>query len=632
MLNSRLRSLVKELEDGDYKTAAYMAGCCNVSEKTVRVQLKALSIVIKDHGAEIISKKGWGYQLIVNNREKFISLLDKKESLPSIAEDRIDYVMELFLNSDEYLKKDILSEKLYISNKTLTNELKKIEHIFNQYQLKLDRKPYHGIKLIGNEFDKRRCIQDHLVIRSFQKKEKKELDEADIGQFIIDSINEFEVNLSELAFKNLTDYIYVTLGRIKKGFIIKGLEDKAQVNINSKVYGLARTIMNKMVEKFRVRATEEEIFYIAVYIAGKRMIGNSYYKESNFIISENINKLVCEMLNIIYDSFKVDFRDNFNLRMLLNQHMMPFNIRMKYGILLENPLVDVIKKKYFLAYTMAQQACVQLQKYYNNDITDDEICYFACLIELGLEQQKKPIDKKNILLVCVSGKASSQLLLYKLKKEFNEYIDQIYMCNTLDLESFNFDKIDYIFTTVPIHTKVSVPIMEIDDFLAAEKIMAVREKFKLGDLSFLTNYYKKSYFFSNIKGETKEEVLKEMCEKIAKKRKLPAKFYDSILEREKLGSTDYGNLAAIPHPTKIMLDENLVCVGILEKPIHWVRNKVQFIILVSIADSISKDTQKFFEVTTSILLDVETVVEIIEAKRFETLIEKLSSTHRNKSK
>ncbi|MFR3729226.1 PRD domain-containing protein [Lacrimispora sp.] len=57
----------------------------------------------------------------------------------------------------------------------------------------------------------------------------------------------------------------------------------------------------------------------------------------------------------IYKTFHIVLRDNFNLRMLLIQHMMPLDIRMKYGIFLENPLLENICKRYYLSYTIAAQ-------------------------------------------------------------------------------------------------------------------------------------------------------------------------------------------------------------------------------------------------------------------------------------
>jgi lichenan operon transcriptional antiterminator len=133
MLNRRLKTLVKELESGQFRTADFLAGRCNISEKTVRVRLNELNDLIKHHGATIVSKKGLGYQLIIVDKEEFNSYFDEREQLPNVSEDRIEYIFELLLNTNDYIKKDDLSEKLFISNKTLTAELKKIKYILIDY-------------------------------------------------------------------------------------------------------------------------------------------------------------------------------------------------------------------------------------------------------------------------------------------------------------------------------------------------------------------------------------------------------------------------------------------------------------------------------------------------------------------
>lgn len=87
------------------------------------------------------------------------------------------------------------------------------------------------------------------------------------------------------------------------------------------------------------------------------------------------------------------------------------------------------------------------------------------MFALALEEKEPMIEKKSILLVCSSGKASSQMLLFQLKREFVDYLNDIFICNVYELETFDLIHIDYIFSTVSILTHKSVPIIEVHDFL-----------------------------------------------------------------------------------------------------------------------------------------------------------------------
>lgn len=105
----------------------------------------------------------------------------------------------------------------------------------------------------------------------------------------------------------------------------------------------------------------------------------------------------------------------------------------------------------------------------------------------------------------------------------------------------------------------------------------MKKTLESGDRSFLLELYKKE-FFTNTKKKKIKEVLKDMCKKISQIYPLPVGFYESVLERKLLGSTDYGNMVAIPHPHKAMADKSIISVGILKDPILWSKKEVQLVV------------------------------------------------------
>ena len=132
-----------------------------------------------------------------------------------------------------------------------------------------------------------------------------------------------------------------------------------------------------------------------------------------------------------------------------------------------------------LAYSMAQLAATILSKHYKKEMPEDEVACIAMYFAMALDEQKMLKKRRNrILLVCISGKASSRLLKYRFQREFEEYIESLQICGMHELEQVDLREIDFIFTTVPIFKKVSVPIMEIHDFLESGEIMSIRIFFR----------------------------------------------------------------------------------------------------------------------------------------------------------
>ena len=162
MIDKRLIDLYKKLSIQKYQSAVYLAEALDISDKTVRKLIKQLDDIIKYSGAHIEVKHRYGYRLAIEDEELFKDYLKKefKEQaieIPNTSEERIEYIKEYLLKNDDYIKLDELSDILYISRKTITNELKKIEKELNNYNLQLIRKPNYGIKIEGEEFDLRLC-------------------------------------------------------------------------------------------------------------------------------------------------------------------------------------------------------------------------------------------------------------------------------------------------------------------------------------------------------------------------------------------------------------------------------------------------------------------------------------------
>lgn len=64
---------------------------------------------------------------------------------------------------------------------------------------------------------------------------------------------------------------------------------------------------------------------------------------------------------------------------------------------------------------------------------------------------------------------------------------------------------------------------------------------------------------------------------------------------------------AIPHPARVMVERNIVAAAILDKPVKWFRNQVQLVVLVALTNSMEEKVQKFYEITSRVLLSPDKV-------------------------
>lgn len=624
MLGERLTNLLSLLSQDEFQTADQLAEKMKVSTKTVRQFIKQLDQILLENGARILTKRGAGFQLQVDDFEQFQALfVGGDQNLPNTSQERTQYLLEYFLNHNDYVKAEELCDMLYVCKKTLAADLKKVEQILKEYELSLERKPYYGMKVIGDEFHIRLCIAKCHEKR-FDGYNLPDLgNQAELNQIsecVMECLDEASYHISDIALQNLIVHIYVAIQRIQSGQYVPIQDQDYHRWVGDDEYHLAVVCARRLEGEFQVLFPEGEIIYIAIHLAGKESGGSLGKSEENVIISSELHGIVTEMLNEIFEVFRIDLRDDLELVMALGRHIGPLKVRLQFDMRLNNPLLGEIRERYSLAYAMAIQGCAVLERHFHKLMDPDEIAYIALALALALERQRTKQDKKNVLLVCASGAGMARLLAFRMQDTFHDCIDQIITCDEHSVKKQDFSRIDYIFTTVPIRVPVPVPICEVKFFMGFHDITAMRKMLVSAEHADIMKYYPKELFFSGVAFETKEQVLRFLCDEIAKQRSLPKGFFPAVMKREQLAQTCMGNRVAMPHPCKVMTEDTFVTVCILEQPVMWNDNQpVQAVFLVSVSKKKNKKIQDFYQVTARLLLSPECMDELIQKKDYATL-------------
>lgn len=639
-MNRELIEILNLLSEHTYITAAQLAAQILVHERTVRTRIKELNRILASHGAEVVSKQKCGYRLAVHDLDmytSFTSSLGEKECQmpPSNSDERVNYMLEYLLDHSSYVKLDFFAEILYVSRNTITADIKKVEYIFNRYHIELARRPNYGIKAVGSEFDKRICMANHFLKTNlvFKKSGKIQEDQQKLSLILQSVLTKNSIRISEIAFQALTMCLYFGLRRILQGYHVKmeGVGGEAEGkdkkgDIDKSMMDAAAFIAAEIEMEFSVLLSSEEVRYIAVLLAGTALSDTDLQINKNLEITHFIDDLSMQMILRVRDGFNLDFLDNFDFRMSLNKHMVPFHIRMLYGIPLNNPILDNVKKEYPYAYNLAAHAVTVLNEYYGARIPEEEVGYFAILFQVALEKRENEIQKKNILLVCASGMGSSQLFIHRYRQTFGKYLNQIRECTVLEVADYDYSDIDYLFTTVPLDVPVPVPVFVVSLFEDQEDFTTVHKLFRHEDTKVIERFFVPECFYTDIHLKSKEEVIHFLCDAAGEHFDLPENFCDSVMKRENLGQTDFGNLAAIPHPFSIMTEKSFVLVGILKEPIHWGHNDVQIVFLISISKERDKDIETFYRLITNLLFDTEKLNQLIARPDFLHFMELLKNS------
>lgn len=204
----------------------------SVSERTIRNRIKQLNEEMINHGGVIVSRRGQGYHLDVINKDIFdswlLSLHNETEKIPNSPEERTNYIINYLLDQKDYVLIDDLCDLLYVARNTLSADLKRVEQIIFTYNLTIERKPNHGIKITGNEVDKRLCIIDYLFRNQsyLVHKLKNASVIMNFGDILSKEFHNSGFVTSVDNYNDIKNMMYVTYKRAKNGFHVVFSESK----------------------------------------------------------------------------------------------------------------------------------------------------------------------------------------------------------------------------------------------------------------------------------------------------------------------------------------------------------------------------------------------------------------------
>lgn len=613
MKNNRMIPFVKlMMQQNDYMKSEEIIKSLSISARTLRDDLAKYKQYFQDHGIVIESKHGTGYRLVVVDENKYYDLItkllreeeDAQRLLPVYPEDRITYLIKLFLSTKEYVKLDDIADQMFISRSTLQSDMKEVKERLQFFHIDLISKPGHGLKIEGSEMHLRSCISQYFFHTEamddlFLKRNHMDAQQSRIRDILFDTLNETDFRLTDIGFQNLIIHISIALLRIHEP--IKDSLDYGELKQN-KEYQIAQQLIHRINEAFDVHLEEVETFYITIHLMGKKTM--QYHKE--YAITQEIETLLENIFKTIMIQYGYDFSSDFELYTVLALHFQPMLNRLRYGLMIQNPLLDEIKQENTAAFEIAVLAAQVIEEQMSFLLSEAEIGYLALHFALAMERVNKQYQrKKNILIVCASGAGSSQILLYKIKQRFKDYLDKTTVIELYKLKAIDQTQYDLILSTVPIPFTTSIPVIQVQYFLNGKDAAAVYDALKKEpeEMSFVDAYFKENLFFKDIKGKTKEAVLHEMITRCSLFVPLPKGLEESILEREQYASTEFGNMVAMPHPMKAMMETPFVAVAVLPKPIRWHKQQVRYVFLMCMSQEVNDQIHLFHETISALVFD-----------------------------
>ena len=605
------------LKDGKYHTSLELSNILNISDRTCRKYIKILSEILMKKNIEIESKPRFGYLLKDNHISENELFRDDTKKIPNSATDRVIYLINKLIYTDKYIKLFDVSEEIYTSSKTLSQDIKKVEELLGGYDISLERKPYYGIKIQGDEINIRNFFIDILEKRLNENdlEDEIKLKIIEIAENISFNFRKKNIKISDISLQNLAISFYVTLNRIERNFFIKDImenEDELFKVKKEEIRGCIKDL--KTVFKLKGSMSETDIDYLTIRFMTTETMTYSSIKNLDV---KDIQKLIEDIFFYVNVTFKIDLSNDEMLYKNLYTHLIALVIRLRFGIKTQNPLIDDIKKNIPFEYNLAQYICKSIGEKYSKELCEDEVGYIAVILHMAKDINKRN-RKKNILLICPSGRGISKFLTYTFKNSFSEYLNEINACGLSDLKYIDLNEIDVVFSLVDDELEINKPVYKIKYFLNSEDLEDIK-KILDDNKEYIGSIFDKELFFHFKEKINKKDLISLISNRIKNFINIEEDLEKLIFEREKLGMTEISSDVAIPHPIHAIPNINKIAVCVLDNSIKWINNEVRIVLFMLINNS-NGENENIYKLLTKVINDKRITDKILENPSYENYI------------
>lgn len=617
MLTSRQLKILTILTSQEevFITGGQIAFEVNVSSKTVQSEIKILREILEENGASIIVNTHRGYCFELINKELFKSFYSENYEYENQMS-RLDeplvrhvFVLKTILFSPNKLSLNSLADICSLSKARMLHDLKEIKKSLEKYKIDLIIQDNY-VQIVGAEKDKRRCIIQEKIPFYLNQHSNWVLEISDIA---IEVLSKNRYKIADFVLQNLVMHLILSIQRMQQhNYVSLGSSiDLKQIPAHERNMSIA--LLEKLAGKYHFEWTDDEANLLAINLQGKRDYDNQQ------IITEKTDVLVNELLEEIKVKIKMDLTYDVELRISLALHILPLLTRMKHNMQLNNAMNEQIKQYFILAYDLAVFTAAYLKGLTNQDLSEGEIGFIAVHFNVALLKKSYVMKPKKILIICSSRSGDSLLLKHKLFRRFNEMIDAIEVKNELEWAKNTEKQYDVVFSTLesknyPNAIKINY-FLEHRDYQIIEKaLLEVNQKDEL------LQYFEPQLFVRLPNIINKNDLLKMMCEKVILLNHESEDLLLSVMNREMLGYTAYGNLVAIPHPDGLVCEKTCISVAILKFPIDWQDYKVQIVLLVCAAKNEEKKLYSIYEAISKLMVDKSAVNQILKNPEFNNFI------------
>lgn len=594
------------IQQDDFCPVTDYAKNLHVSSRTVYSYLDELQKTIEKFGCSLEKVPGKGIMLNGETLEKnrlMRFLKAERYSIDLSPEERRFLVLDRLLQGDT-MSYNKLAEDFFVSRSTIVKDMKWIKSNYILPEMKIVSNS-KGSFLLASERSIQQVMSKYLLTQFESETGHMPMDckeysrffcenYPDCKQLIEEALRQIENMGERFTLANyykvkLFESLVILLMRVKQGHHLEKEEGYIFERVeNLETYFIAEEYAKMFSSKLPVCFALEDILYlndcfIANGMKALKTSESSTYYES---VVESLIQKFSAVLNM-------DLSQDDKLRKGLMNHLVPMYFRIKQGITLSNPYLNEIKKQYSMVFHLTWFLLVDLEQELNKRIPEDEIGFMMVHFQSALERNR---DIKKILIVSQTGLLTSELLEIRVKKA----LPSIHIYETIaesELANVDLSKVDLILSTVVLKEQ-NTPVIKMSSIPSEEELQQIshyivdhfssKSKLQLGlenrdSKQPLLSYLNKEQVVIHDEGLDSKQIIKLLVNPLEQNGFVNEHYLKSVLDREQMSSTAFDTGVAIPHGNPEYVKKTKISIFVSEKKISWDEEKVDVVILFSVA-------------------------------------------------
>jgi len=596
------------LQQDDYLTASQLAQIIGVTERSIRNYVRNLNGNQYQEPLIIATNAGYKIQKAIYNESVKNQLLDKDVT------NILFNIAFLLANETDFISFDELTLKVHYSVESIRNQVQQLFSKIKEdnFKLKINARIFTGIKLEGDEEQKRLFLESLLPIGQITKEsietstyvlldsivERKMIQEE--IQILDQTFSKRNVSMDFMVYSKILCHMLILLNRTRFEYSLPFRDEDLRISEYPE-YQLAQELLSN--QTLTINSESERVSLANYLITLPINIPTNHTPSMDSYQQAAIDKT----LKMAEKYYTISIYANQQYRLQLTNHILRLLNPIKESIPIFNPYSNETKREYFFAYSIACFLYDNLKESLSLKIPESEVAYLAIRVQLILlEETKEPI---KTLLIFNGKSAESALYRYKLQTYFPniqiEVVTSIFKQPNLSaykliiLLGYDGDEIQGENIVRVSHALTATDILRIQTFVDS-----------MGTNSLIENldYY-------HIDETESHAAIQFLLEKSGYSNLVPY-----FIKRESMSATDIGNKVALPHPfLKGSESAAKVIIGINKRDINWGNQKVRLVIVyIPMVDlGVNKS---FFDEVYQRTSDMPFVNQLIKTKDKEEFI------------